>query len=204
MYLKASTESYENLSTTTFKDKRVALLHGRMKSEDKDSIMKNFSNGEIDVLISTTVIEVGVDIPNATIMLIEHSERFGLSQLHQLRGRVGRGSKKSYCILKTPHNIGETAIQRMKIMTETNDGFRIAEEDLKIRGWGDFFGTKQHGIPDFNLANPIRDQKILQQARQDAFVIVKDDPQLNKPENKALKNVIKNKYSEKINMINIS
>jgi len=204
MDLKAATESYGKLSSNIFKDKRVALLHGRMKSEDKDSIMKKFSKGEIDVLISTTVIEVGVDVPNATIMLIEHAERFGLSQLHQLRGRVGRGSKKSYCILKTPHNIGETAIQRMKIMTETNDGFRIAEEDLKIRGWGDFFGTKQHGIPDFNLANPIRDQKILQQARQDAFVIVKDDPQLNKPENKALRNVIKNKYSEKINMINIS
>jgi len=204
MDLKAATESYEKLSTNTFKDKRVALLHGRMKSEDKDSIMKNFSNGEIDVLISTTVIEVGVDIPNATIMLIEHSERFGLSQLHQLRGRVGRGSKKSYCILKTPHNIGETAIQRMRIMTETNDGFRIAEEDLKIRGWGDFFGTKQHGMPDFKLANPIRDQKILQQARRDAFDLVKNDPQLNQPENKALKDVIINKYSDKIKLINKS
>jgi ATP-dependent DNA helicase RecG len=204
MDLKAATESFEKLSSTFFKDKRIALLHGRMKSDEKDRIMKKFSKGQINVLVSTTVIEVGVDVPNATIMLIEHAERFGLSQLHQLRGRVGRGSKKSYCILKTPHNIGETAIQRMKIMTETNDGFRIAEEDLKIRGWGDFFGTKQHGMPDFNLANPIRDQKILQQARTDAFNLVKKDPNLAMEENKVLKNVMINKYAEKINMMNIS
>jgi ATP-dependent DNA helicase RecG len=204
MDLKAATESFEKLSSTYFKDKSAALLHGRMKSDEKDAIMKKFSNGEINVLVSTTVIEVGVDVPNSTIMLIEHAERFGLSQLHQLRGRVGRGSKKSYCILKTPHNIGETAIQRMKIMTETNDGFRIAEEDLKIRGWGDFFGTKQHGMPDFNLANPIRDQKILQQARTDAFNIVNNDPKLDMQENKVLKNMMINKYAEKISMLNIS
>lgn len=202
--LKAATENYEKLSSSIFKDKKVALLHGRMKSDEKDAIMKSFSAGKIDVLVSTTVIEVGVDVPNATIMLIEHAERFGLSQLHQLRGRVGRGKKKSYCILKTPHNIGDTAIQRMKIMIETNDGFRIAEEDLKIRGWGDFFGTKQHGLPDFKLANPIRDNKILQVARMDAFAIVKDDPQLRKSGNNGLLNIIKNKYSEKIKMMNIS
>jgi len=204
MDLKAATESFEKLSSTIFKGKRIALLHGRMKSDEKDSVMKKFSKGEIDVLVSTTVIEVGVDVPNATIMLIEHAERFGLSQLHQLRGRVGRGTKKSYCILKTPHNIGETAIQRMKIMTETNDGFRIAEEDLQIRGWGDFFGTKQHGMPEFKLANPIKDQKILQQARTDAFDVVEKDPQLNRTENRILKNIVINKYSDKIKMMNIS
>ncbi len=202
--LKAATESFEKLSSTYFKNKSIALLHGRMGSEEKDAIMKKFSNGEIDVLVSTTVIEVGVDIPNATIILIEHAERFGLTQLHQLRGRVGRGSKKSYCILKTPHNIGENAIQRMKIMSETNDGFRIAEEDLKIRGWGDFFGIKQSGIPEFKLANPIRDQKILQQARTDAFNLVNSDPSFNMPEHETLKNIIISKYADKIKLMNIS
>jgi len=204
MDLKAATESYKKLSSTYFNTKSIELLHGRMNSDDKDAIMKKFSNGEIDVLVSTTVIEVGVDVSNATIMLIEHAERFGLSQLHQLRGRVGRGDKKSYCILKTPHNISENAIQRMKIMSETIDGFRIAEEDLKIRGWGDFFGTKQHGIPEFKLANPIRDQRILQQAREDAFNLVNKDPNLKDHHHKSLKNIIVNKFEKKINMIYIS
>jgi ATP-dependent DNA helicase RecG len=202
--LKAATESYDKLKSTYFKNKSIGLLHGRMRSADKDIIMKKFAKGEINVLVSTTIIEVGVDVPNATIMLIEHAERFGLSQLHQLRGRVGRSSKKSYCILKTPHNIGENAIQRMKIMSETNDGFKIAEEDLKIRGWGDFLGIKQSGMPEFNLANPIRDQKILQQARADAVNLVKSDPRLNLKEHKILKNIIINKYSEKLKLMNVS
>ena len=165
--------------------------------------MKKFTTGKIDILISTTVIEVGVDVPNATIMLIEHAERFGLSQLHQLRGRVGRGNKKSYCILKTPHNIGDTAIQRMKIMTETTDGFRIAEEDLKIRGWGDFLGTRQSGMPEFKIANPIKDQQILQQARTTAFDIVQKDPEFGLSEHKILNNFIE-KYSDKIRAMNVS
>lgn len=202
--LKAATENYEKLTTTVFKNYSTGLLHGRMKSDEKDVIMKKFSNGEIDILISTTVIEVGVDVPNATIMLIEHSERFGLSQLHQLRGRVGRGKKKSYCILKTPHNISDTAIQRIKIMTETNDGFKIAEKDLNIRGWGDFLGTKQHGIPEFKIAHPIRDQKILQDARKDAFDLVEKDPTLDSKKYQNLKNSLTNKYSDKLNLINIS
>lgn len=202
--LKAATESFKKLSTTYFKDLTVELLHGRMKASEKERVMQKFSAGDINVLISTTVIEVGVDVPNATIMLIEHAERFGLPQLHQLRGRIGRGKKKSYCILKTPHNISENAIQRMKIMSETNDGFRIAEEDLKIRGWGDFFGTKQHGVPDFKLANPIYDQRILLNAREDAFNLVNKDPVLTSPENKMLKNVVLSKFQSKINMINLS
>ncbi len=202
--LKAATESYKILSATIFKDKTAALLHGRMKSDEKEKIMREFSGGKIDVLISTTVIEVGVDIPNATVMLIEHAERFGLSQLHQLRGRVGRGERKSYCILKTPYNIGDPAVQRMKIMTETNDGFRIAEEDLQLRGWGEFFGTKQHGLPQFKLANLISDQKILQIARNDAFDLVKNDPQLRKNENKLLRNIMIESYSERMKLINVS
>lgn len=204
MDLKAATESFEKLASTVFKDRSVALLHGRMKSQEKENIMQEFSKGNIEILISTTVIEVGVDIPNATVMLIEHAERFGLSQLHQLRGRVGRGNKKSYCILKTPYNIGEIAIKRMKIMTETNDGFRIAEEDLQIRGWGEFFGTKQHGMPSFKLANPIKDQRILQSARRDAFDLVKKDPQLREKDNSILRKVLLKSYSEKMKLINVS
>jgi ATP-dependent DNA helicase RecG len=201
--LKAATESYHLFKKHTFKDCSLALMHGRLKSDQKESIMRDFMVGHINVLVSTTVIEVGVDIPNATIMLIEHAERFGLSQLHQLRGRVGRSNTKSYCILKTPYNIGDLATRRMKIMTETNDGFKIAEEDLKMRGWGEFFGTKQHGLPSFKLANPILDQNILQLARRDAFNLVKKDPYLRKSENGLVKDYFMKNYSDKLGMIKI-
>ncbi|HGY55614.1 MAG TPA: ATP-dependent DNA helicase RecG [Caldithrix abyssi] len=184
--LKAATEGFKHLVNGPFKGYKPALLHGRMNAAQKESVMSAFVAGEVQVLVATTVIEVGVDVANATIMLIEHAERFGLSQLHQLRGRVGRGEKKSYCILKTPYNIGEVAQQRMKIMTETNDGFIIAEKDLELRGWGDFFGTKQSGIPRFKLANPIADRDILETARQDAFELVQADPFLRSPENAPL------------------
>ena len=202
--LKAATESYNLFKKHTFKECSIALMHGRLKSDEKESIMRDFLAGNIDVLVSTTVIEVGVDIPNATIMLIEHAERFGLSQLHQLRGRVGRSNTKSYCILKTPYNIGEIATRRMKIMTETNNGFKIAEEDLRMRGWGEFFGTKQHGLPPFKLANPILDQNILQIAHSDAFNLVKDDPQLRKIENRSVKEYFVQNYKDKLGMIKIS
>ena len=184
--LKAATEGYHHLSAGPFRGYNLALLHGRMKGTEKERIMSAFVKKEVQVLVATTVIEVGVDVANATIMLIEHAERFGLSQLHQLRGRVGRGEQKSYCILKTPYNIGEYAQQRMKIMTETNDGFIIAERDLELRGWGDFFGTKQSGMPQFKLANPITDRDILEKARQDAFDLVQADPFLRSPENAPL------------------
>jgi ATP-dependent DNA helicase RecG len=166
--------------------------------------MRSFVKGEINILFSTTVIEVGVDIPNATIMLIEHAERFGLSQLHQLRGRVGRGTEKSYCILKTPKKVSETAQRRLKIMTKTTDGFMIAEEDLKLRGWGEFFGTRQHGLPVFKIANPVLDQEILQSAREDAFEIVENDPHLRNPGNKDLKNYFISNFSDKIKFSKIS
>jgi len=150
------------------------------------------------------VIEVGVDVPNATIMVIEHAERFGLSQLHQLRGRVGRGSNKSFCILKTPYQISEIAQKRLQIMTETTDGFQIAEEDLRIRGWGDFFGTRQSGLPDFKIVNPVLDQNILQRARKDAFKVVNDDPHLRKDENIHLRAYFVSRYGDKVNYFNIS
>jgi ATP-dependent DNA helicase RecG len=201
--LKAASESYHQLKRTEFKDWPIALLHGRLKSQEKENIMSDFVSGKIKVLVTTTVIEVGVDIPNATVMLIEHAERFGLSQLHQLRGRIGRSSSQSYCILKTPYNIGDVATQRMKIMTETTDGFKIAEEDLRMRGWGEFFGIRQHGLPSFKLAHPILDQNILNHARTDAFGMVRDDPQIRRSENKLVKDFFVANYAEKLGMIKI-
>ena len=202
--LKAATEAYRFLSAGPFKDFKVGLLHGRMKAAEKEEIMRLFVSGKIHILVATTVIEVGVDVPNATIMLIEHAERFGLSQLHQLRGRVGRGRKKSYCILKTPFNIGEVAQKRMRIMTETSDGFLIAEKDLELRGWGDFFGTKQSGMPDFKLANPIADREILEDARKDAFLLVQKDPQLRLSEHAQLRRTLKENWSERWRLARIS
>jgi len=201
--LKAATEGYEFLSKNIFQKYKIALIHGRMKAEEKDAIMRSFSQSEIQILVSTTVIEVGVDVANATVMLIEHAERFGLSQLHQLRGRTGRGNKQSYCILKTPYNIGDIAQKRMRIMTETQDGFVIAEKDLEIRGWGDFFGTRQHGMPEFRIANPIADREILEQARTDAFEIVTGDPFLRKPEHYGINKVMHEQYADKMQLISI-
>jgi len=202
--LKAATEGYEYLSRGLFKSFKIGLLHGQMKADEKERIMSSFVKNEIQILVSTTVIEVGVDVANATVMLIEHAERFGLSQLHQLRGRVGRGEHKSYCILKTPHNIGEVAQQRMKIMTETQDGFIIAEKDLELRGWGDFFGTKQSGMPEFKLANPIVDRDILEMARDDAFELVGSDPLLRKEDHLPLNSYLRTQLKEQMEMINIS
>ena len=201
--LKAATESYNHYKKGRFTGIRTALLHGKMKSAEKEMIMQDFSNGKIDVLFSTTVIEVGIDVPNATIMIIEHAERFGLSQLHQLRGRVGRGLKKSYCLLKTSYQISETAQKRLQIMTETTDGFQIAEEDLRIRGWGEFFGTRQSGLPVFKIANPILDHDILQTARKDAFETVNIDPHLRKSENIHLKEYFVSNFKDNLKYFNI-
>src|SRR5213592_2882110 len=175
--LKSATEGFKKLSEV-FKGRRVALLHGRMKSDDKERTMKAFAAGEIDVLVSTTVIEVGVDVANATIMLIEHAERFGLSQLHQLRGRVGRGPWKSYGILLHAGKLTEDAERRIEAMTQTNDGFRIAETDLSLRGPGEFFGTRQSGLPQFRVADLLRDAAILEDARIEAQGIIATDPEL--------------------------
>src|SRR5437016_1378502 len=165
--LKSATEGFKKLSEI-FKGRRVALLHGRLKSDEKERTMAAFAAGEIDVLVSTTVIEVGVDVANATLMLIEHAERFGLAQLHQLRGRVGRGAHQSLCILKTPNRHNEVARQRIQAMVSSNDGFRLAEVDLQIRGPGEMAGTKQSGIPEFRVANLMTDGELLPLAQKEA------------------------------------
>lgn len=188
---------YEKCKTEVFPNYRIEYIHGKMKQKEKDDIMERFKNGEIDILISTTVIEVGVDVPNSSIMVIEDAQRFGLAQLHQLRGRVGRGEYQSYCILKYEGK-GKNTRERMKIMTQTNDGFVISQKDLELRGSGDFFGTNQHGIPDFKIANLFTDIDILKLAQEAAIKIVNDDEKLEKPENILLKELVKDKFTDRI------
>ncbi len=170
--LKAAIVEYERLQKTMFPERRLGLLHGRMKSDEKEDVMERFRRREIDILVTTTVIEVGVDVPNATVMVIEHAERFGLSQLHQLRGRIGRGGEKGTCILVAPKTPGEDARMRLETMVRTTNGFEIAETDLKLRGPGEFFGTRQHGDLGFHIANPIRDFELLEIARREALSLV--------------------------------
>jgi ATP-dependent DNA helicase RecG len=170
--LKAAIVEFEKLRSVIFPNRRVGLLHGRMKSDEKENIMEQFRHREIDILVATTVIEVGVDVPNATVMVIEHAERFGLSQLHQLRGRIGRGGEKGTCILIAPKTPGDDARMRLETMVRTTNGFEIAETDLKIRGPGEFFGTRQHGELGFHIANPLRDFELLELARREALSLV--------------------------------
>jgi len=184
--LKNATEEYEKLKHE-FPKIRFGLLHGKMKPAEKDEIMTQFRNHEIDVLVSTTVIEVGVDVPNSTIMIIEHSERFGLSQLHQLRGRVGRGQHKSFCVMIMGYAVSQETRQRVEFMEKTSDGFKVAEFDLELRGPGEFMGSKQSGLPGFKMANLVRDFEILKMARDAAFEILQKDSRLQKKENQGLR-----------------
>jgi ATP-dependent DNA helicase RecG len=177
--LKAALHMYDELRKKIFPDLRVGLLHGRLDSEEKDETMRRFKAGEIDVLVSTTVIEVGVDVPNATVMVVEHAERFGLSQLHQLRGRIGRGAAQSYCVLMTGGKVSDEAERRLNEMVRTQDGFAIAELDLELRGPGEFFGTKQAGMPGLRVANILRDRKLLELAKTEAARLVQEnDPEI--------------------------
>lgn len=194
---KAVLELAERYKTEVFPELRVEYLHGKMKPKEKDAIMQEFKEGNIDILISTTVIEVGVNVPNASIMVVENAERFGLAQLHQLRGRVGRGEYQSYCILKYQGN-SDVIRQRMKTMQETNDGFVIAEKDLELRGSGEFFGTRQHGIPEFKIANLFQDMPILKVVQELAIKIEQEDPKLELEKNELLKKLVEKKFSNRI------
>tara|TARA_Y100001949_G_scaffold48379_1_gene40158 strand:- start:254 stop:2335 length:2082 start_codon:yes stop_codon:yes gene_type:complete len=201
--LTAAVEAYETLSRTAFTDVNVGLIHGRMKKEEKDNIMNEFSDNRIQILVSTTVIEVGIDVPNATVMLVEHADRFGLIQLHQLRGRVGRGSEKSYCIF-VQRDITENSRKRLDIMERTNDGFVISDEDLKLRGPGEFFGIKQSGFFKYKIADLVMDGPIIKSARKAAFDLVAKDPHLRNRSFIELRRHFLKKYQHMLDFVNIS
>jgi ATP-dependent DNA helicase RecG len=201
--LKAATAMAHHLQRDVFPDLTVGLLHGRLSSEDKDAIMQSFKAGAIQVLVATTVIEVGIDVPNASVMLIEHAERFGLSQLHQLRGRVGRGPWKSYCILLTSGRLGEDAQRRVQAMVETTDGFKIAEVDLQLRGPGEFFGTRQSGLPEFRVADLLRDTAILEDARREAQAIIAEDAELRSPVHRGLREALLTRWRGKLDLASV-
>lgn len=195
--ITSATETAEEIKREFFPDLRVGLLHGKMKPSEKDAVMTSFKNHELDILVSTTVIEVGVNVPNSTLMIIENAERFGLAQLHQLRGRVGRGKHQSYCVLIYGSN-SEVCKKRMNIMEETNDGFKISEKDLEIRGPGEFFGTMQHGVPELKVANLFKHMKILKTVQQEARIIIGESPTLDFKEYRGLKREIELKFKNKV------
>src|ERR687895_339468 len=194
--LKAATTMYEHLAAGPFSHRRVALLHGRVAADERDRTMRAFRDGEIDVLVATTVIEVGIDVPNATVMLIEHPERFGLSQLHQLRGRVGRGAEQSYCILLG--DVSPEVAERLDVFVGTDDGFEIARADLRLRGMGDLFGERQSGVPTFRIADPLRDEELNLLAQEVAAEVLEQDPELTRDEHAGLRRVLSERYGRAI------
>ncbi|HEU4989650.1 MAG TPA: ATP-dependent DNA helicase RecG, partial [Gemmatimonadaceae bacterium] len=199
--LKAATTMYDELRAGPFAHRRVALLHGRVPADERDDIMRRFRDGAIDVLVATTVIEVGIDVPNATVMVIEHPERFGLSQLHQLRGRVGRGGEQSYCILIG--DVGPDSRARLQVFVDTEDGFKIAEADLRIRGMGDLFGERQSGVPTFRVADPMRDAALSDRARAAAGDLLAVDPDLRARDDAPLRRVLGERYARAVELFHV-
>lgn len=199
--LKAATAEYERLSGEVFPDLRIGLIHGQMPADEKDATMRAFVAGDLDILVSTTVIEVGIDVPNATVMIIEHAERFGLSQLHQLRGRVGRGAEASYCILVASGD-QETA-DRLRIFAGTEDGFEIARADLRLRGMGDLFGARQHGLPAFRFFDALRDEDLLARARADARQLIEKDPELDLPDHQRFRDTLSSRYGDRAKLFDV-
>ncbi len=201
--LRAATEMAERLRTGPFREFRVGLVHGRLSLDAKDSVMRAFQGRELDLLVATTVIEVGIDVPNASVMLIEHAERFGLAQLHQLRGRVGRGSARSYCIMLADAPLSDDARRRLGAMCETQDGFRLAEIDLEIRGPGEFFGTRQSGLPEFRTGSLLTHGRLLEEARREAEALVARDPGLRAPEHRALREALVRRWRERLELASV-
>jgi len=201
--LKDLMDGYESV-TRAFPDLAISIVYGRQKPEDKEYEMARFKKGETQIMVATTVIEVGVDVPNASVMVIENAERFGLSQLHQLRGRVGRGADQSYCILMTKHNLGADSKTRIETMVKTNNGFEISETDLKLRGPGDLMGTQQSGALDLLIADLSKDGEWLQKARETAIRVLEADPDLSKPENSAIRLQIDSRRKTAVNWSRIS
>ena len=199
--LKAATTMFEVLSHGPFAERRTALLHGRLPADEKDVIMRRFRDGAIDVLVATTVIEVGIDVPNATVMLVEHPERFGLSQLHQLRGRVGRGAEASFCVLLG--DVGPETKQRLDVFVGSDDGFEIARADLMLRGMGDLFGERQSGVPAFRIADPLRDELLNEQAREAADRLLANDPELTSAANAPLREVMGTRYARSLELFRV-
>ena len=199
--LKAAVSYAHTLQTQVFPDLRVGLVHGKMKSREKEAVMTAFAAGDLDVLVSTTVIEVGVDVPNAALMVVENADRFGLSQLHQLRGRVGRGKHQSYCVLVTATRNPDSR-ERLRVLSKTNDGFKIAEEDLRLRGPGDFFGERQHGLPQLSIADLTGDMRVLKQAQGAAEELLRSDPDLSRPEHAGLLERVRRLFADHGDMFN--
>ena len=201
MDLKAVTAYAGELRERVFPDLRVGFVHGRLRAKEKEDVMVAFHRGELDVLVSTTVVEVGVDVPNASLMIVENAERFGLSQLHQLRGRVGRGKHQSWCVLVTASR-SETARERLKALCATGDGFQIAEEDLRLRGPGDFFGKRQHGLPQLKVADFAADMELLKEAQAAAEELIASDPELKKPSHRLLKRRVRELFEKHAELLN--
>ncbi|HVT39144.1 MAG TPA: ATP-dependent DNA helicase RecG [Gemmatimonadaceae bacterium] len=199
--LRAATRAFDELRSGRFSHRRVALLHGRQESAEKDATMRRFRDGELDVLVSTTVIEVGIDVANASVMLIEHPERFGLSQLHQMRGRVGRGAEESFCILLG--DVSPDAADRLDLLVRSDDGFEIASADLRLRGMGDLFGERQHGEQMFKVADPLRDQALSALAREGAALLLKKDPDLASSKNKPMHDVLRKRYARALELFGV-
>jgi ATP-dependent DNA helicase RecG len=200
--LKDAETMYRDFKDRLFKNYRVGIIHGRMKREEKEKIMEQFHSHQLDLLVSTTVIEVGVDVAGASLMVIEHAERFGLAQLHQLRGRIGRGTAQSYCILITGYKLSREGRERMKAMVKHHDGFKLAEIDLELRGPGEMTGTRQTGLPDLAPADMIHDRAILEKAREEAFSLIARDPDLK--EHQKLSEYMKNESFREMNLIRVS
>ena len=200
--LLSATREYERLTSEVFLDERVGLIHGQLSGADKDRVMRDFLAGDLDVLVATTVIEVGIDVPNASVMIIEHAERFGLSQLHQLRGRVGRGAAESHCILIAEP--GEDALERLRVFRDTNDGFEVARADLRIRGQGDLFGSQQHGRdPALRFADLLVDEDLLVEAQREARAMIAEDPELTRADHERIRTHLHARYQHRLAMYGV-